>query len=491
MQQELITIKTLFGFEEILKEELIELGYNNIEILNRAVRIKGTWEDVYRLNFRCRLAISVLVEIKTFFIHKEDDLYKEARKIDWTSYFKLDKTFAVKGAVFSNFFKHTQFPMLLIKDAIADTFRDKYNERPDVNIKSPQVMFDVYIKDKTVTISLNTSGLPLFQRGYRQETGEAPMNEVLAAGLLRLSGWDKKSTLIDPMCGSGTIAIEAALLAADIPAMIERTHYAFKNFNSFDEEIWEKVRNEANNRPKNLGFDIFAYDIDAEMVQKAKRNSRMAPIGNMVSFGRQDFLTLEAPVEKGTIICNPPYGERIGEDVSELYQGIGDHLKHAFSGYNCWLISSNEEALKNIGLKPSQKMKVFNGNLECSFRQYSMFEGSFKEFKEGKEGDKEKPLIPIKDKKEIHTPKQADTSRLKEKEKTSKSRTNTNQGNNKYSFSEKPKNLKEPKSEIQKESETKIRKEATKKEEITPILPKQSDKYSFKDKIEELKKERK
>lgn len=379
MKDLVITVKTLFGFEELLRDELNELGYPEVEILNRAVQLNGDWEDVYRLNYRCRLAISVLVKVKSFTIHKEDDLYKEAKKIDWTSYFDMDKTFAVKGAVFSTLFKHTQYPFLLVKDAIADVFREKCDDkRPDVNLKSPQVMFDVYIKERSVVISLNTSGVPLFQRGYRQEVGDAPMNEVLAAGILRMSGWDRKSTLIDPMCGSGTIAIEAALWAADIPAMIERSHFAFKNFKSFDAEAWEKVRNEGNQRPIKLGFDILASDIDGEMIKKARRNSRMAPIGNMVTWDIKDALELTAPDDKGILICNPPYGERMGEEVDDLYIALGDLFKQSFLGYDCWVVSSNIDALKNLGLRPSQKIKVFNGNLECSLRQFQIFAGTKK-----------------------------------------------------------------------------------------------------------------
>jgi putative N6-adenine-specific DNA methylase len=379
MKDLVITVKTLFGFEEILKEELKELGYDNVEILNRAVQLNGDWEDVYRLNYRCRLAISVLVKIKSFNIYKEEDLYKEAKKIDWPAYFDVDKTFAVKGAVFSTLFTHTQYPFLVVKDAIADVFREKCDDkRPDVNLKSPQVMFDVYIKERNVVISLNTSGVPLFQRGYRQEVGEAPMNEVLAAGILRMSGWDRKSTLIDPMCGAGTIAIEAALWAADIPAMIERGHFAFKNFKSFDADAWERVKGEGNSRPIKLGFDILASDIDGEMIQKARRNSRMAPIGNMITWDIKDALELEAPNEKGIMICNPPYGERMGEEVEELYTEMGDLFKQKFLGYDCWVVSSNVDALKNIGLRPSRKIKVFNGNLECSLRQFQVFAGSKK-----------------------------------------------------------------------------------------------------------------
>lgn len=377
MEQLKITIKTLHNFEDILTDELRELGYENTEKQNRAVTLKGTWEDVYRLNYRCRLALSVLVEIDAFYVHKEDDLYKAARKIDWTELFDNHKTFAVKGAIFSTLFRHSNYPLLLVKDAIVDTFRDKTGKRPNVNRESPQVVVDVYIKEKRVTLSVNTSGLPLFQRGYRQSTGEAPINEVLAAGLLRMTGWDRQSPLIDPMCGSGTIAIEAALWAADIPALVERNHYAFKNFKSYQPDLWEKIRSEANQRPIDLGFPIIASDIDAGMVQKARRNSRMAPIGRMISFETADIRDWNPSFEKGVLICNPPYGERLDEDIAPLYQDIGDVFKQNFKGFSCWIISSNGDALKGIGLKPQSKTRVFNGSLECSFRGFEIVEGSF------------------------------------------------------------------------------------------------------------------
>lgn len=373
-----ITVKTLFGFEDILKEEVEALGFKNVEKLNRAVQLKGTWEDVYTLNFKLRLAIAVLVEIKQFRVNDEKDLYNQAKKINWTDYFDVDKTFAVKGAVFSTLFTHTGYPYLVVKDAIADSFREKFDKRPDVNLKAPQVLFDVYIKEKAVTISLNTSGQPLFMRGYRQETGEAPMNEVLAAGLLKLSGWDQKSTLIDPMCGSGTLVMEAALLAADIPSMIERQHYAFKNFKSYNEEAWLAIFNSAYRRPKKIDFQIIASDHDAEVLQKAKRNSRYAPIGNMVQFELKEFAELDKPTEKGTLICNPPYGERMGEEIETLYSELGDFFKQKMTGFDCWVVSSNMEAIKFIGLKPDQKIKVYNGSLECSFRKFSIFEGTKK-----------------------------------------------------------------------------------------------------------------
>ena len=384
-----IVVKTLFGLEEILKKEIEDLGYTNVNVLNRAVELKGEWKDVYILNYKCRLAIAVLVKIEEFRIKNEDDLYKQAKKVDWTKYFDLKKTFAVKGAVFSELFNHTQFPMLLVKDAIADVFRDKFEERPNVNVKSPQVLFDVHIAaNNVVSISLNTSGAPLYQRGYRQGTGEAPLNEVLAAGLITLSGWDKKSTFIDPMCGSGTLVIEAALMAADIPAMVEREHYAFKNFTSFEPEVWEEVRNSANNRPIKLDFDIIGSDSDAEVLVKARRNARSAPVGNMVSFEIQEMKDMEVSSQKGTLICNPPYGERIGDEIQELYTQMGDVFKNKLVGFDCWVISSNVEALKFLGLRPDRKIKLFNGSLECSFRKFAVYEGS-KRVRSADEADEE------------------------------------------------------------------------------------------------------
>lgn len=389
-EQLVITIKTLFGVEQTLQEELKELGYNEVTVLNRAVQLKGSWKDVYFLNLHLRCAISVLVELAKFRIRDEKDLYKQAMKIDWTSYFDVDKTFAVKGAVFSSLFSHTQFPYLLVKDAIVDTFRDKMGERPDVNIKTPQLMFDLYIKDQDVTLSFNTSGVPLYQRGYRSETGFAPINEVLAAAMIRMSGWDRKSTFIDPFCGSGTLLIEAALLATGIPSCIERQHFAFKNMKNFDAEYWQQLQDEVSSKIKNwstesLGFELLGSDIDAEMIFKAKRNLRGLPIARVVELSVNSFeennYEGKAP---GVLICNPPYGERLHgdkgqDDIEEMYENMGSWFKKELSGFTCWVISSNEDALKAVGLKPSKKIKLFNGDLDCSFRAYQMFQGSHKE----------------------------------------------------------------------------------------------------------------
>lgn len=372
-----ITLKTFFGLEEVLAEELKELGFSSPKILNRAVQVSGTLKDVYFLNYNVRCAISVLVEIEKFRIRNEQDLYKQASKIDWTELFDVQKTFAVKGAVFSDLFRHSQYPFLLVKDAIVDKFRDKVGERPNVNVKKPQVLFDVYVNNKEVTVSMNTSGAPLFQRGYREATGIAPLNEVVAAGLIRMSGWDKKSTFIDPFCGSGTLLIEAGLMATGLPPQIERHHFAFKNFKNFDAQIWEEILYTTSRLPK-LPCKIIGSDKSAEMITKARRNLRSLPIGRFIETSVNAFEEQNWNEENATMISNPPYGERMGDSILELYEEVGDWMKNNMQSNECWLLSSNYEALKFVGLKPDKKVKIYNGDLECSFRKYSIYSGSKK-----------------------------------------------------------------------------------------------------------------
>lgn len=373
-----ITLKTFYGLEEVLKEELIELGYSEAKVLNRAVQIKGTWKDVYYLNLHARCAISVLVEVANFSIRNEDDLYKKCMKIDWTEFFDVNKTFAVKGAIFSDLFNHSQFPFLLVKDAIVDTFRNKLGKRPDVHVKVPQVLFDVYINDNNVTISLNSSGVPLFQRGYRQSVGEAPLNEVVAAALIRMSGWDRKSAFLDPFCGSGTILIEAGMLAAGIPSSIERQHYAFKNFANYDAALWEEIYESANKKCQSLPCRIVGSDSSPDMIMKTKRNLRGVAVGRFIDVEIRSFDETKRPEDSGVMVTNPPYGERMGDNIEEMYESLGNWMKAEMKGYTCWIISASEEGLKSVGLRPERKIKLFNGDLECRFQKYSIYEGSKK-----------------------------------------------------------------------------------------------------------------
>lgn len=374
-----IVLKTFFGLEPVLAEELAELGYPKSNLLNRAVQIEGSWKDVYFLNLHCRCAISILVELHTFTLKTEKDLYNEARKVDWTELFSVKKTFAVKGAVNSSLFKHSQFPFLLVKDAIVDAFREKTGERPDIHVKSPQLVIDLYVNETKGVISLNTSGLPLFQRGYRQHTGEAPLNEVVAAALIRMSGWDKKTTFIDPFCGSGTLLIEAALYACNIPSNIERTHYAFKNLKNYNAEIWQEIYENLPKYPKKLPCKIMGGDIDSNMVLKTRRNLNGFPFGREIETQVcpvDEFIFPEGPA---LLLSNPPYGERLEADIEELYGDLGSIMKHKLAGYTCGIITSNVEAFHAIGLKQSKKFRVYNGNIECSFRTFEIYAGSKKQ----------------------------------------------------------------------------------------------------------------
>ena len=315
--------KTLFGFEEILAEELEQLGAKNVSIGRRAVYFDANDEMVYRANYFSRLCISILIEVDSFTIRDEKDLYKKTLRIDWSAYFNVEKTFAVKGSVNSDMFRHSQYPNLVVKDAICDAFREDTGKRPDVELRSPNIMIDLHINDNKVTISLNTSGTPLFQRGYRKEAGEAPINEVVAAGLIRLSEWDKKRPLYDLMCGSGTIPIEAAMLANDIPAGFARKEYAFMHLNDFNAELWDRVKDSGNSRPKKEVVTIIGSDVDGEMINIARRNVKNLPLARNCQFEVKDFNDWEPEDKDGLLILNPPYDERLDIDnIDEFYEEI-------------------------------------------------------------------------------------------------------------------------------------------------------------------------
>lgn len=371
--------KTLFGFEEILAEELTNLGAKNVKAGRRAVYFDANDEIVYKANYFCRLAISILVEVDSFSIRDEKDLYKKTMRIDWPAYFSVEKTFAVKGAVMSEMFSHSQYPNLVVKDAICDVFREETGKRPDIELQSPNIMIDLHINDNNVTISLNTSGTPLFQRGYRKEVGEAPINEVVAAGLIRLAEWDGKRPLYDLMCGSGTIPIEAAMIANEIPAGFARKDFAFRHLIDFDEELWMKVKESGNKLPKKDAVTIIGSDVDGEMINMARRNMKNLPLARNLQFEVKDFNDWEPQDKDGILILNPPYDERLEiENIEDFYADLGNHFKQNMVNWDCWVISSNMEALKMVGLRPTRKIKVFNGNLECSFRKFNIYEGSKK-----------------------------------------------------------------------------------------------------------------
>lgn len=364
----------------MLSQELKDLGYEKHEIENRAVSMKGTLRDVYFLNLHLRTAISILLEYEKFKIRTDSELYHKLKKIDWTEIFDLDKTFSVRGAVNSKFFKHSQFPILVCKDAIVDTFQKKYNDRPNVDVKSPDLVFDLHIRDQYVTVSLNSSGVPLYQRGYRSKTGIAPINEVLAAGMILMTGWKGEKDFYDFFCGSGTICIEAALIANGIPSNINRKGFAFQKWKNYNEDMWNEIYDLANKRPKrDLGIKIIGSDIDADVIQTARGNIKKLPLARSIEFQIKSFEDVEVVSEEGILVSNPPYGKRINPDfILEMYQGIGDKLKKDFNGFDCWIISSNMEVMKFIGLRPSRRIKLYNGSEECSFRKFEVYQGSKK-----------------------------------------------------------------------------------------------------------------
>ncbi len=389
-----IVAKTLFGFEEVLKDEIIALGGENVVVGNRVVTYTGDLKLLYASNLWLRTAISILVPIKRFRFADEKDLYRKFGRIDFSELMDVHQTFAAKGAVNSTLFNHSGYPMLVLKDAIADHFRAKFGERPSVDLTKPQILFDVHIDEHACTLSLNSSGAPLYHRGYRKKTGDAPLNEVVAAGLLYLSNWDQKSNFIDVTCGSGTLPIEAALMANGIPANIARKSYAFQNWKNYDEALWESIYDAAPNQPKRgLNFKIIGSDTDGEIILKARENIKALPLGKTISFEIKDFADQTAPEGGGILICNPPYGERLKlEELETMYQDLGNFFKNRMQGYTCWVISSNYDAFKKIELKPSKKIQVFNGSLSCDFRKYEIFAGSLVEHKYG--GDRNQKREP-------------------------------------------------------------------------------------------------
>ncbi|MCG8573805.1 MAG: class I SAM-dependent RNA methyltransferase [Flavobacteriales bacterium] len=377
-----LVAKTLYSLEEVLKTEVERLGGKNIVVGNRVVTFEGNKRLLYESNLWLRTAISVLVPVESFRFKNEEDLKRKFANINFKKYMKLNNTFAVKGAVHSSTMKHSKYPMLLLKDAVVNHFEEAYGQRPSVDLEQPHILFDLHISEQECTISLNSSGAPLFQRGYRKGTGDAPLNEVVAAGLILMSGWDQESNFIDIFCGSGTLPIEAALIANGIPANIARKRYSFQNWPDYDRQLWEDVHGEAPKQPRrDLDFKIIGSDIDGEMVKMARNNTKALPLGKTIEFQIKDFRDQKSPGKKGVLISNPPYGERLAGEIEDMYKETGDFFKHEMAGFDCWLLSSNLTALKRVELKPSKKIQVYNGSLSCDFRKYTIFEGSLKEFK--------------------------------------------------------------------------------------------------------------
>ncbi len=380
MEFELIA-KTFQGLEEVLAKELTALGANNVEIGRRMVSFTGDKEMMYRANFSLRTALRILKPIKHFKAQTADEVYEAVKAIEWEKYLSPDKTFAVDSVVFSDEFRHSKFVAYKVKDAIADYFREKTGERPDVRLNNPDLSLNIHVAQERCTLSLDSSGESLHRRGYRQETMEAPLNEVLAAGMILMTGWQGECDFIDPMCGSGTLPIEAALIARNIAPGVFRKEYAFEKWNDFDQELFNHIYDD-DSAEREFAHKIYGYDINRQAIEVATRNVRAAGLVREIELKLQDFADFQTPEEKAIIVSNPPYGERISaDDLLGLYAMIGNRLKNVFKQGDAWILSYREECFDRIGLKPSVKIPLFNGALACEFRKYQLFSGRYNDFR--------------------------------------------------------------------------------------------------------------
>jgi len=370
--------KTLHGLENILANELKQIGAENIEKQRRMVSFSGTTETLYRANFQTRTATRILQPIHTFTARNEEELYGIAKKFDWTSVMDLSHKFAVDATVNSNVFTHSHFIALKLKDAIADHFRDRFGKRPFVDPKKPHIQIHIHIAEQECTLLLDSSGDSLHKRGYRLHQDVAPLNEVLAAGLIMLSGWDGTTPFVDPMCGSGTLLIEAALIAKGMAPGIFRKHFGFENWLDFEKDTFERVFNDESYE-RDIDPLIIGGDISKRAVDIAQSNLKNAGIHKLIDIKNQSMFDFFPPQGPGTVITNPPYGERLKkEQITTFYKQLGDTFKQRYQGYNVWVLSGNSEALKNFGLHASNPTTLFNGSIECKYQCYSIYSGSKK-----------------------------------------------------------------------------------------------------------------
>ena len=386
----LMTAKTFKGLEQVLAQELISLGANNVQIGRRAVSFSGDKALLYRANLCLRTALRVLVQIAEYRIqpsdfrrHKpEDVLYDFIKSINWNRYMSLDSTFSIDATVYSEAFRNSRFVTYRVKDAIADYWMERANKRPNVNTDNPDLRINVHIANETVTVSLDSSGESLHKRGYRVANTEAPISEVLAAGMLLIAGWQGQSDFYDPMCGSGTLPIEAALIARNIAPGIFRKEFGFERWPDFDAELWNEMYND-DSQEREFTYKIYGSDASFFAIQQAAKNVKAAGVQKDVELRqiRMEEISNEkmrkCENEKMLVMINPPYGERLAsnKDMEDLYGKIGTALKHQFTGATAWIISSNDAAMKCIGLKPSRKLRLLNGELDCQFNQYELFHG--------------------------------------------------------------------------------------------------------------------
>ncbi|MBN9283019.1 MULTISPECIES: THUMP domain-containing protein [unclassified Flavobacterium] len=369
--------KTFFGFEEILAKELTVLGAQKVEQGTRMVSFVGDKGFLYKANLALRTALKILKPIYHFRAFNEQSLYKGIQGVDWSQYMSVHQAFVVDVTLHSDYFNHSQFVSLKVKDAIVDQFREKFGKRPNINKDFPDLRINIHIQNDQCSVALDSSGDSLHHRGYKTATNIAPINEVLAAGMLLLSGWEGQGDFLDPMCGSGTIVAEAAMIACNIPANINRKEFAFERWNDWDNDLFDQIMNSLMKKTREFHYTIKGYDKAPSAVAKAKDNIINANLDDYVTISQANFFETEKET-RGPLhmVFNPPYGERLDIDMERFYREIGDTLKQNYPGTHAWFITANIEALKFVGLKPSRKIKLFNGKLETRFVKYEMYEGS-------------------------------------------------------------------------------------------------------------------
>ena len=369
--------KTFYGFEEILAKELQTLGAQNVEQGVRMVSFKGDKGFMYKANLSLRTALKILKPIYSFRANTVQALYKGISGVNWSKYMNANQTFVIDTTVHSEYFNHSEFVSQKCKDAIVDQFRERTGSRPSIDKAFPDLRINIHIDKDQVSVALDTSGNALNQRGYRTATNIAPINEVLAAGILLLSGWEGQGHFLDPMCGSGTFLAEAAMIACNIPANINRREFAFEKWNDWDNELFDQIMNSLLKKVTEFRYTIKGYDKAPSAVLKAKANIKNANLEEYITIEEQNFFDTEKETEgKLHMVFNPPYDERLDIHMEEFYKNIGDTLKKNYPGTDAWFITANLEALKFVGLKPSRKIKLFNGSLEARLVKYEMYEGS-------------------------------------------------------------------------------------------------------------------
>ncbi|MFY7733308.1 MAG: THUMP domain-containing class I SAM-dependent RNA methyltransferase, partial [Bacteroidia bacterium] len=373
--------KTQQGLEPLLEKELQELGAQNTQRLKRAVSFEGDKRLMYKVNLHSRLALKILLPFYSFKARNDRELYDAIGTIDWSMFLDVNGSLAIDGLLRSDYFNHSQYIALKAKDAIVDQFRTKFNKRPNVDIVNPDLRLNLHIFQDSATLSLDSSNDSLHRRGYREDANKAPLNEVTAAAIVKMTGWNGSEALMDGMCGSGTILIEAAMMAKNVPANYLRKRFGFQSWLDYDHQLWQEVKQEGKAGIKDIKLTINGSDISWDTLQIAKSNIDKAGLTGVIKLDKTPFENLTPNAERGCLIMNPPYGERLAlEEANAFYKMIGDKFKKDFSGWQAWVLSSNQEAMKSIRLKTSQRLLVFNGPLECKFHQYEMYQGTKRVF---------------------------------------------------------------------------------------------------------------